>query len=57
MNIEKRRALLRDALTVHNTEVNHIVLHRQMIPWASRANVQLIHAADNYMRAKWVTIQ
>ncbi|MDE2048469.1 MAG: ABC transporter substrate-binding protein [Betaproteobacteria bacterium] len=56
MNPDKRRALIRDALMAHNKEVNHIVLHRQFIPWASRANVKVVHAADNYMRSWWVTV-
>jgi peptide/nickel transport system substrate-binding protein len=53
---EKRKALIKEALTLHNTEVRHIVLHRQLIPWASRNNVTPIHAADNYMRSWWVTM-
>jgi peptide/nickel transport system substrate-binding protein len=52
----KRRQLIKDALTLHNAEVRHIVLHRQMIPWAARKNVNPVHAADNYLRAWWVTI-
>jgi peptide/nickel transport system substrate-binding protein len=55
-NVEKRRGIIKEALTLHNAEVRHIVLHRQMIPWAARSNVTPIHAADNYMRASWVTI-
>jgi peptide/nickel transport system substrate-binding protein len=56
MNVEKRRGLIRDALMAHNAEINHIVLHRQFIPWATRSNIKVIHAADNYMRAWWVTV-
>jgi peptide/nickel transport system substrate-binding protein len=52
----KRRDLIKQALTLHNAEVRHIVLHRQFIPWASRSNVSPVHTADNFMRAHWVTI-
>jgi peptide/nickel transport system substrate-binding protein len=54
MNVEKRKGLIRDALMAHNSEVNHIVLHRQFIPWAARKGVTPVHAADNYMRSWWV---
>jgi peptide/nickel transport system substrate-binding protein len=53
----KRRGLIRDALTLHNQEVRHVVLHRQIIPWAVRSNVTPVHAADNFMRSEWVTIK
>jgi peptide/nickel transport system substrate-binding protein len=55
-NPEKRRGIIKEALTLHNAELRHIVMHRQMIPWATRSNVTPIHAADNYMRAWWVTV-
>ena len=28
--------LIREALLAHNAEINHLPLHRQVIPWASR---------------------
>ncbi|MGL4573179.1 MAG: ABC transporter substrate-binding protein [Burkholderiaceae bacterium] len=56
VNVEKRRDQIKQALTLHNQEVRHIVLHRQMIPWAVRSNVVPVHSADNYMRAHWVTV-
>jgi peptide/nickel transport system substrate-binding protein len=52
----KRRGMIREALTLHNQEVRHVVLHRQIIPWATRANVVPVHAADNFMRSEWVNI-
>jgi peptide/nickel transport system substrate-binding protein len=55
-SVEKRRAQIKEALTLHNAELRHIVLHRQMIPWAVRKGVVPVHSADNFMRAHWVTI-
>jgi peptide/nickel transport system substrate-binding protein len=52
----KRRGLLRDAIMMHNAEIRHIPLHRQVIPWATRGNVRLVHQADNYMRSWLVNI-
>jgi peptide/nickel transport system substrate-binding protein len=53
----KRRELIKEALILHNTEVRHIPLHRQVIPWATRANVKVVHAADNYMRGWLATVE
>jgi peptide/nickel transport system substrate-binding protein len=45
------------ALLAHNAEVNHIPLHRQVIPWATRSNVTAVHRADNNVIPYWVKIQ
>ena len=34
-----------------------IPLHRQMIPWAARANVDLVHRPDNVVETLWVRIK
>ncbi len=51
----KRRELIRQALAEHRDQAHNLPLHRQFIPWASRANVEMKHYADNYVRA-WSTI-
>jgi peptide/nickel transport system substrate-binding protein len=56
MNPDKRRELIRQALAEHNDSVHHVPLHRQMIPWAMRANVQVVHRADNWLMGEWVRI-
>jgi peptide/nickel transport system substrate-binding protein len=33
-----------------------VPLHRQVIPWAMRANVQVVHRADNWLMGEWVRI-
>jgi len=47
MNAEKRLALIRRALELNKEEINVLPLHRQVIPWAVRANVDTPHRADN----------
>ena len=47
MNPDKRRQLVWDALKEHNAQVHHVPLHRQMIPWAMRSNVTVVHRPDN----------
>lgn len=56
LNTDKRRELIRQALAEHNEIIHHVPLHRQVIPWAMRANVQVVHRADNWLMGEWVRI-
>ena len=53
---KKREQLIRAALTEWKEQIHTIPLHRQMIPWAARSNVNLVHRADNFVVMQWVTI-
>lgn len=53
----KRGALLREAFRRIRDNVYVIPLHRQMIPWAMRANVRTIHRADNFLEALWTRVE
>ena len=57
MQPEERLGQIHEALLAHNAEVNHIPLHRQVIPWAERDNVTAVHRADNNVIPYWVTIK
>ncbi|TSE24868.1 Heme-binding protein A [Tepidimonas sediminis] len=50
-----RPRLLTEALQMHNDDVVHIPLHNQIIPWAMKKNVEVVHRADN--RLDWRLIQ
>jgi peptide/nickel transport system substrate-binding protein len=52
----KRRALMLDAFRRMRENIYTIPLHRQMIPWAERANVHAFHRPDNVVEALWVKI-
>ncbi|MGQ0662913.1 MAG: ABC transporter substrate-binding protein [Pseudomonadota bacterium] len=52
----KRDRLIAEALKIHNAEVAHLPLHHQVIPWAMRANVEVVHRPDNRLEARWVKI-
>jgi peptide/nickel transport system substrate-binding protein len=52
----KREQLVKAALKEHNEQVHHIPLHRQVIPWAARANVNVVHRADNWLEWQWITV-
>src|SRR6266550_3636405 len=57
MSPDLRLKEIRDALAAHNAEINHLPLHRQVIPWATRSNVIAVHRADNQVMPFWVKVQ
>ena len=50
-----RNELIEKALVLANDDVAYLPLHNQVIPWAMRKNVEVIHRADN--RLDWRLIQ
>ena len=52
----KRQALVKAALREWKQQVQSIPLHRQVIPWAARSNINVVHRADNRLEVPWVTI-
>ena len=52
-----RQETINKAMQRFHDEVHTIPLHLQVIPWASRANVTVIHRADNWLQATWVNIK
>ena len=53
---KKRNDVIARALLLHNQQVMHIPLHNQVIPWAMRKNVTVVHRADNRLEASWVKV-
>ncbi len=53
---KKREALVKQALLEWKQQVHSIPLHRQMIPWATRSNLEVVHRADNWLEVPWVSI-
>jgi peptide/nickel transport system substrate-binding protein len=54
---KRRTALAVEVSRIHQADVGHIPLHFQVIPWAMRSNVTVVHRADNKLMAKWVTVK
>ncbi len=50
-----RNRFLTEGLQVSNDTVSHIPLHNQIIPWAMKKNVDVVHRADN--RLDWRLIK
>ncbi len=57
MDSKKRQTLINEAVEILQREVHVIPLHRQVIPWVSRANVSLIHRSDNKFAPIWIKIK
>jgi peptide/nickel transport system substrate-binding protein len=56
MDPAKRRGMMLEALQRVRQSIYVLPLHRQVIPWATRANVKVIHRPDNVVEALWVRI-
>ncbi|MFG6465696.1 ABC transporter substrate-binding protein [Roseateles sp. BYS87W] len=53
----KREQLVRAALTELREQVHIIPLHRQVAPWAARAQVTAVHRPDNWLELAWVQMK
>jgi peptide/nickel transport system substrate-binding protein len=53
---KRREALVKAALAEWKEQMHSIPLHRQVIPWAARSNVGVVHRADNFVEVSWVQI-
>ncbi len=54
---KKREAMIKAVVKMHNEQVHHIPLHRQIIPRAARSNVEVVHRADNWVEFAWVNVK
>ena len=57
MEPERRRAMMLEAFRRVRDNIYTIPLHRQVIPWAARANVKVVHRPDNVVEAIWVRVE
>jgi peptide/nickel transport system substrate-binding protein len=57
MNLSERQEMINRTVKIMHNEVHLIPLHRQMIPWASRKNVTVVHRPNNVLDLHWVTIK
>jgi peptide/nickel transport system substrate-binding protein len=55
-DVKKRNEIIDRAMLIHNQNVMHIPLHHQVIPWAMRSNVNVVHRADNRLEMRWVRV-
>ena len=56
MDAAKRQAMIDRAMAIVHDEVLVIPLHRQVIPWASRVGIGVVHRPNNQLVLTWVTV-
>jgi ABC-type transport system substrate-binding protein len=54
---KKRAEIAREVTQLHMADIGHIPLHHQVIPWAMRSNVSVVHRADNWVEFAWIRIR
>jgi peptide/nickel transport system substrate-binding protein len=54
---KKREELIKAALREWKEQAHTIPLHRQVIPWAMRDTVQVVHRADNWLEVNWISLK
>ena len=54
---KKREELIRAGLREYTSQAHLLPLHRQMIPWAARSNVDVVHRADNWLEVPWISLR
>ena len=55
VDLKNRNDLIEKALLLDHEDISHIPLHNQIIPWAMKKNIELVHRADN--RLDWRLIK
>jgi peptide/nickel transport system substrate-binding protein len=50
-DLQVRNRMLTEALQLQNDTVANIPLHNQVIPWAMKKNIDVVHRSDN--RLDW----
>jgi peptide/nickel transport system substrate-binding protein len=56
MNVMRRAENVARAMQRVHERIYVIPLHRQVIPWAMRRNVETVHRADNVMPGWWTRV-
>jgi peptide/nickel transport system substrate-binding protein len=56
-DMKRRQETINKAMLRFHENIYMIPLHLQVIPWASRSNVEVIHRADNWLQATWVKMK
>src|SRR5688572_13100257 len=57
MDPAKRNAMIHEAVKIVQDEVLRIPLHRQVIPWVSKANITVSHQPNNFLTPHWITVK
>jgi peptide/nickel transport system substrate-binding protein len=56
MDLVRRQGMINEAIAILQSEVHVIPLHRQVIPWVSRAGVTVHHMPTNVFHPEWAKL-
>ena len=54
---KNRNELIEKALLLEHQDVSHLPLHNQVIPWAMKKNIEVVHRADNRLDWRLITVK
>ena len=54
---KRRNELIEQALILEHQDVSHLPLHNQVIPWAMKQGIDVVHRADNRLDWRLVTVK
>jgi peptide/nickel transport system substrate-binding protein len=57
MDTARRHAMVTEAMKIIQDEVLVLPLHRQVIPWVSKANITVVHRPNNALSPRWTTVK
>jgi peptide/nickel transport system substrate-binding protein len=57
MDAAKRNAMIAETVKIVQDEVLRIPLHRQVIPWVSKANITVSHQPNNFLTPLWIAVK
>jgi peptide/nickel transport system substrate-binding protein len=55
-NLDKRRALIGEALQLLNTDLPMVPLYHRTLAWAMRRNISLVHLPNDVLDLRWVQV-
>jgi peptide/nickel transport system substrate-binding protein len=56
-DLKNRNDLIEKALILSHEDVSHLPLYNQVIPWAMKKNIEVVHRADNRLDWRLITVK
>lgn len=57
VDLKNRNDLIEKALLLEHQEVSHLPLHNQVIPWAMKKSIDVVHRADNRLDWRLIAVK
>ncbi len=54
---KRRNELIEQALILEHQDVSHLPLHNQVIPWAMKQGIDVVHRADNRLDWRLISVK